>query len=250
MVGTGFAGGIHQSEFSQGGIAHIARFVAILLASQNAAHLYKAVVFVGLIRAATMVASQSPFMCAFKIARAPCRVVPSSKRPVATLSSRTLLASEAVAPALPAIFDIFDAPVRLGESSKQLGRSKVEEPVLLSPSATQAGRQSSMGIYSALGNPTTLPPPIIFDGPARPRHLLSDASKKPRQVLRGSLLDKNKFSTLSSSESEILCEIFDGPSRLTRYKYPAVPNEPSSSYLRIAFTLCLSGTFGWMISQE
>ncbi|KAI6165312.1 hypothetical protein EDD17DRAFT_1460142, partial [Pisolithus thermaeus] len=146
----------------------------------------------------------------------------------------------------PAIFDIFDAPFKLGESSKRLGRSKVEEPALLSPTVTQARLQSSMGLYSALGNPTTLPPPIIFDGPARPRHLLSSASKSQRQIPRGSLPERNKFSTLTPSESEMFCEIFDGPSRLTRYKYPSMPNESSSTFLPITFTLCLSGAFGWM----
>lgn len=211
---------------------------------------YKAVVFVNLARAATMVAAQSSCRRAFKVTHDLRYVAPASRRPVVTLSSGTLSAGETVGPALPAIFDIFDAPVRLGESSKQLGRTKVEKSVLLSPTVTQARPQISTGIYSALGNPTTLPPPIVFDGPSRPRQLLSGASVKRRKIPQGSLPDKSKFSTLSPSESEMICEVFDGPSRLTRYKYPTVPTESSSSFLRVAFTLCLSGAFGWMVSQE
>lgn len=206
--------------------------------------------FVNLIRAATMVPAQSSFRRAFKITRGLRCMTLALKPPAATLSSGTLSVSEAVRSAPPAIFDIFDAPVELGESSKQLGRSKVEEPALSSPTVTQARLQSYIGLYSALGNPTTLPPPIIFDGPARPRHLLSSASKSQRQIPRCSLPDRNKFSTLTPSESEMFCEIFDGPSRLTRYKYPTMPNESSSTFLRITFTLCLSGAFGWMVSHE
>ncbi|KAI6026035.1 hypothetical protein EDC04DRAFT_227396 [Pisolithus marmoratus] len=198
-----------------------------------------------------MVASQTSYVRAFQVIRAPRCVAPPSKRPVATLPPGALSAGEAAGPVPPAIFDIFDAPVRLGESSKQLGRSIAEEePVPLSPKVTRARPQGPMGIYSDLGNPTTLPPPIIFDGPARPRHLLSDASKTGRQIPRGSLPGKNKFFTLSPSEPEILCEIFEGPSRLARYKYPTMTNVRSSSYLHIAFILCLSGALGWMVSQE
>lgn len=211
---------------------------------------YKAVVFVNLARAATMVASRSSCRRAFKITRDLPYMAPA-RGPVVTLSSSTLSAGEDVGPALPAIFDIFDAPVRLGESSKQLGRTKVEKSVLPSPTITQARPPISMGIYSALGNPTTLPPPITFDGPSRPRHLLSGASGNRRKFLQGSLPDKSKFSTFSPSESEMICEVFDGPSRLTRYKYPTMPTErqSSSSFLRMAFTLCLSGAFDWMVSQ-
>jgi len=131
----------------------------------------------------------------------------SSRRPMVTTSAMSLQLEDASAIDLQ-IFDIFDAPSRLGESSKLLARasslasgSRVER----APSSTAASTTHVL----------PLPNPIVFDGPARPKHL-SHGSLRARQTHTHALSSP----TLTPREpvSPLPPPImFDGPSRLRPY---------------------------------
>ncbi len=111
------------------------------------------------------------------------------------------------------IFDIFDAPSRLGESSKLLARAAGVRTVANHPARTMA--------TSAVDRPSStcyikpLPSPILYDGPARPKHLAHGSHRARRahsHAISGSLSqnDDSPF-TLPSPI------VFDGPSRLRPY---------------------------------
>ncbi|KIJ63559.1 hypothetical protein HYDPIDRAFT_29354 [Hydnomerulius pinastri MD-312] len=186
----------------------------------------------------------------------PRRVAAASfSRSAAALSSATLSAEQSDGLTIPKIFDIFDAPVRLGESSRQLGRSQTVA------SAARAEPQSSgsmsRNIYSeAMESPWTLPPPITFDGPARPAHLSPSALERRRRLRQNLPLSARRTLGPSSvsfaaftSQSDPLHEVFDGPSRITRYKYPSSSTE-GTSYTYICFALCISSAFGWLALKD
>lgn len=108
------------------------------------------------------------------------------------------------------IFDIFDAPSRLGESSKILARSRTPS----SPSTSSLNSHT----VSSLRSPTPrqiepLPMPIIYDGPARPRHLSMMSYRVGRD--RSSLNEASKLSQEVSTLPDPI--LFDGPSRLRPY---------------------------------
>ncbi|KAL4072142.1 hypothetical protein J3A83DRAFT_2979913 [Scleroderma citrinum] len=179
-------------------------------------------------------------------------VGPSARRSAASLPPVELAGHESAGHSLPRIFDVFDAPVMLGESSKQLGRLQTGIFTALASTVAKSNRQKrSQGNYSeVLESHTTLPPPIIFDGPACPPHLSPSILERHRQLRRrASSVPAEKFSsTVFWSEPEMICEIFDGPSRITRYQYHMMPGD-RSSYPFMGLTLCLS-TFCWLVFQE
>lgn len=138
-------------------------------------------------------------------------------------------------PSAPEIFDIFDAPVRLRE------RENTDEPLKALYSAegvsSRTGSSYSKSMYSnALDLPWSLPPPITFDGPACPPHMSPSTLKKrrlQRQNLPHSLKNIHGSSTASCSaftpQSLPLHQLFDGPSRTSRYQYQPSQNEASHS---------------------
>lgn len=156
-------------------------------------------------------------------------VAPSVRRSSTVFPPVQLMEDKSVGLSLPKIFDIFDAPTRLGESRKQLGRSQAEKIPAFSSSVTRQNGQmcSNSGYREAWECHTTLPPPTVFDGSARPRHLTSLVLEQRRQLRqRISPLPMQKIPTaVFSSESDVLCEVFDGPSRITRYQYHMKPND-------------------------
>ncbi|CAL1710007.1 unnamed protein product [Somion occarium] len=105
------------------------------------------------------------------------------------------------------IFDIFDAPSRLGESSKILAGSRPSpSSSFLSPrplSSSARRRASSHRI-------DPLPAPIIFDGPAQPRHIAMMSYRVGRT--RPSSTDASHTSRTVPLLPEPV--IFDGPSQL------------------------------------
>ncbi|KAH7915890.1 hypothetical protein BJ138DRAFT_824151 [Hygrophoropsis aurantiaca] len=186
----------------------------------------------------------------------PVRIVQGTlPRPSSTLSSNAIPA-EYEAMTLPPIFDIFDAPVRLGESSKQLGRTESNSRVTTTSATAQRNGEKSRNLsneVSESSTPTSLPPPILFDGPARPAHLMPLALEKRRKmrerlsrsVRKGTLLPSAAYET----STETLVEIFEGPSRITRYKYPSAHSQQSSQpYIWLA--LGISGAFGLVAFKD
>jgi hypothetical protein len=116
---------------------------------------------------------------------------------------------------IPPIFDIFDVPSRLGQSTQFIQSTK-------SRPRRSADKDVSKNIDSSLPRPppSTLPPPIIFDGPACPRNspLLSikqrvDEAPSPKHAsIRQSSTHSTPF--LPHDASSALVEVFDGPARL------------------------------------
>ena len=109
------------------------------------------------------------------------------------------------------IFDIFDAPSRLGESSKLLSRAA-------SSSTCRPERPMPITTAATSRPVSPLPSPIVFDGPARPLHFdygmlqtsrrtHSYAPLSPRSNLR-------EHTTVTPLPNPIM---FDGPSRLRPY---------------------------------
>jgi len=152
---------------------------------------------------------------------------PLPARLSSTMSVAAVTSEEYEALTIPPIFDIFDAPVRLGESSALIGRTSTTIRV----AAPERNGEKSPNFVSDLTRDqySSLPPPIVFDGPARPAHLLPRAlehRRKMRQHLRSSP-NRQTYRPASSftSPSEIVCEVFDGPARITRYKYPTSSSE-------------------------
>ncbi|EIW79646.1 hypothetical protein CONPUDRAFT_166381 [Coniophora puteana RWD-64-598 SS2] len=177
----------------------------------------------------------------------------SCPRSVASISSAAISSDtkyEAVT--LQPIFDIFDAPVRLGESSKALGRTGHSAPKPIVNAIDEVDGEKSRKLSMSM-LPTSLPPPITFDGPARPPHLVGLAFEKRRKTrlhLSPSLRrEAHTPSVPRSSLSDAVFTIFDGPSRITRYQYPS-SSQGSSSQPYLLFGLVLSGVVGWLAYQE
>lgn len=151
------------------------------------------------------------------------RVTQSLPARLSSSMSAAVAAKEYEALTIPPIFDIFDAPVRLGESSTLAKRAATTARVV----ALECNGEKS---HNAVNNFTgayhfsSLPPPIVFDGPARPAHLLPQALENRRKMRQCLSLSPNRQAHTSSSPfistSKPVHEIFDGPSRITRYKYP------------------------------
>lgn len=169
-----------------------------------------------------------------------------------TMSVAAVTAEEYESLTIPPIFDIFDAPVRLGESSTLVGRKTTATRIV----ALEGNGEKSRNIadnFTGVQYFSSLPPPVVFDGPACPTHLLPRAletRRKMRQRLSSS--PKRQASSLSSSftsSSEPVYEVFDGPSRITRYKYPSSSSE-SSSRPYVYLAMALSGAFVWLALED
>ncbi|KAH7883014.1 hypothetical protein F5I97DRAFT_165094 [Phlebopus sp. FC_14] len=177
----------------------------------------------------------------------------SARRSASTLSFTTL-PSGCGELTIPKICDIFDAPARLRESRECPLRSKAISHT--SSTSAAAHSNTSKGIYSeAMELPWTLPPPIIFDGPARPPHMSQLALEKHRrlrqhtaQSTRNVFKSATSFKTLASP-SETIREIFDCPSRIARYKYTLLP--PGGTFCPyIWMSLFVASAYGWFAYEN
>lgn len=149
------------------------------------------------------------------------------RRPM-TSAAMSLSLEERTPIELP-IFDIFDAPSRLGESSKMLAQAATSR---VEPNVRQSVNRTASSSRPAV---QPLPPPVMYDGPARPsslgygpriRRIHSHAT--PSSEARGSA------SVLPSPE------VFDGPSRLRPYlRNDTFDSSVSSFDLEMSISMCL-----------
>ncbi|KAI0787001.1 hypothetical protein C8Q75DRAFT_808077 [Abortiporus biennis] len=111
------------------------------------------------------------------------------------------------------IFDIFDAPSRLGESSKllTLSISCQNSPIYPSPSSPPHS-SSPKKINSRHIEP--LPPPIIFDGPAR---LKFSGYRSSRTMSSSARVSKEPVQFFDGPYTLPPPDIYDGPSQLRPY---------------------------------
>lgn len=179
----------------------------------------------------------------------------SSGRVTQSLPTRLSSSMSVVGPAqeyeaftiLP-IFDIFDAPVRLGESSAPVRRTATATRVAALERNAENERNATSN-FARSRYFSSLPPPIVFDGPARPSHLLPPALEKRRKLRQCLSLSPNRQAHTPSppfiSTSEPVYEIFDGPSRMTPHKYPRLSSQ-SSSLPYVCLALGISGAIGWI----
>ena len=134
---------------------------------------------------------------------------------------------------VPEIFDIFDAPAKLRERNTSNEPLKTFNSLSTARVTSRAGRLHSESTYNdALDLPWSLPPPVTFDGPACPPHMSPSTLQKRRlqrqifsRYLRGDHGSSAVSCSAPTSKSEPLYQLFDGPSRLTRYRYPTRQNE-------------------------
>ncbi|KAG0703569.1 hypothetical protein DFH29DRAFT_803309 [Suillus ampliporus] len=182
----------------------------------------------------------------------PGRVAQSSPARLSSTMTAAVSAQECEALTIPPIFDIFDAPVHLGEASALVGRTARTTRVVAVECNGEKSRNAGSN-FTGTHHFSSLPPPIVFDGPARPAHLLPRTLENRRKMRqRLSLSSKRQAHTPSSSlmfSSEPMYEIFDGPSRITRYKYPTSSSQ-SSSRPYICLALGISGAFAWLAMKD
>lgn len=123
---------------------------------------------------------------------------------------------------IPPIFDIFDAPVRLGESSALVRRTATITRIAALKRNDEKSSNTASN-FTRAQHFSSLPPPILFDGPARPAYLLPRALENRHKIRQYPSLSHNRQAHTPSSPiistSEPVYEIFDGPSRKARYKY-------------------------------
>lgn len=145
------------------------------------------------------------------------RLVHSSAPSRATLL-QALPAPEPEEITLAPIFDIFDVSPRLGENSKRVRSTPTRRQ--------QQEAELSAKFTSSLPRPppSTLPAPIMFDGPARPRNLPLAFQRRVEQALNSapaSTRQTRRHHTPATQPTipEPLIEMFEGPARLTRYSH-------------------------------
>lgn len=114
---------------------------------------------------------------------------------------------------LSPIFDIFDAPSRLGDSTSQIVREHVRLEVESIPEKSITKFNSPLPRVP----PMSLPAPVTFDGPARPR---DGPLAHRRKVARIGQHPMRRRHTPSMPEPpEPLIQLFEGPARITRYHH-------------------------------
>lgn len=168
----------------------------------------------------------TPASCDILPARRRAPSIPSARRPMATASAE-LPMEEHHAPDFHQILDIFDAPARLGESSRLLARSaSVRRPAPPIDSSSRKGSSSSV---------QALPAPIMFDGPSR--YCGPKATTNVRGAHSSSAVDSTSPHSLPSPET------FDGPSRLRPYAH-ATTRDSSQTLRSTPSSLLLLGLAG------
>ncbi|EKM57106.1 uncharacterized protein PHACADRAFT_254669 [Phanerochaete carnosa HHB-10118-sp] len=131
------------------------------------------------------------------------------------------------------IFDIFDAPSRLGESSKMLAEAARSRPERVASRAVERDGPARATVKS-------LPPPTIYDGPARPRGL----ALGPR--VRG--MHSRAMHTSEARELPSALpppELFDGPSRLRPYTRDRISSDDSVSFATLLVGAAAAGTLAY-----
>ncbi|KAI0089384.1 hypothetical protein BDY19DRAFT_101336 [Irpex rosettiformis] len=145
----------------------------------------------------------------------------STRRPMGTASAMNLSLEDSPVIDLQ-IFDIFDAPSRLGESSKLLSHAA---------SLSSTSRPERPISTVATSQPVSpLPTPIIFDGPSRPRHLEYATLRTSRRA--------HSYAPSSAREQVAVAPLpapvmFDGPSRLRPYVRGSWSDESVSLFFSI-----------------
>lgn len=130
----------------------------------------------------------------------------ASRRPMMTTSAMTLPLEDQPTIDLQ-IFDIFDAPSRLGESSKMLAKAAALA------SSSRAERAMSSTASTSVRHITPLPAPILFDGPASPRHI-AHGGLLARRTHTNAPTNMSPREPPSPMPQPLL---FDGPSKLRPY---------------------------------
>ncbi|KIM41366.1 hypothetical protein M413DRAFT_147377 [Hebeloma cylindrosporum] len=168
------------------------------------------------------------------------------------LSSTTPITAPQLIPEeiiLQPIPDIFDAPIGLGESTKFIRDQYSSAPNL---HVHELPSRSSPNPHGPRPLPTPLPPPIIFDGPARPK---SSALANQRRVLDKGLppssqprrnMDRPPLSARPFSSSEPLVQLFEGPARITTYHHhqPRRTSSEKKNLTRLVVALGVAGVVG------
>ncbi|KAF8957515.1 hypothetical protein BDZ97DRAFT_1924534 [Flammula alnicola] len=167
----------------------------------------------------------------------------SSVNQAPALSSASLAGDQPEEITLQPIFDIFDAPSRLSESSDFIRGTYTSPP---KRTVVSDGPPPSRPV------PTSLPKPIIFDGPARPqngvlafqRRLRDAGLRAPSPTTRSQHTPPSR--PFSSSEPSV--QLFDGPARITRYHHQSSGSsgsfETEQNSTKYIFALGLAGAVG------
>lgn len=145
----------------------------------------------------------------------------SSRRMAAVVPVSTIQTPEEIV--LSPIFDIFDAPFRLGDSS-QIIREKARPE-------TEGKKKAITKFNSPLPRPPpkSLPAPVTFDGPARPR--VGPLAHRPKVTRLGHSPMRRRHAPSVQETSEPIIQLFEGPARITRYHHrPAGSKTVSPSY--------------------
>ncbi|KAF9045453.1 hypothetical protein BJ165DRAFT_1528321 [Panaeolus papilionaceus] len=175
----------------------------------------------------------------------PARMVHSSSVNQATALSSSTLLQEPQEITLQPIFDIFDAPTRLSES-----RQFIREKYASSSQRVEASQNQTSFFDGpkARAAPTSLPAPVVFDGPARPQNpTLAFQSRLRQSGLAPSPSQRPRTSstaTRSFSSSEPLVQMFDGPARITRYHHQSSSDNSSQNSKKIITALGVAGIVG------
>ncbi|KAF8153000.1 hypothetical protein B0H34DRAFT_800263 [Crassisporium funariophilum] len=168
----------------------------------------------------------------------------SSINQATALSAASLGGLEPEEITIAPIFDIFDAPTRLAESS-QFIRDKYKTS---SKVASDAPSSSSSVFVAPQPRPlpTSLPAPIVFDGPARPKNGALAFRSRMRQagvVAPSTARQHHTPPARHFSTSEPLVQVFEGPAKITRYQHhPSGENRQNSTKYLMA--LGVAGAVG------
>ncbi|KAJ3504700.1 hypothetical protein NLJ89_g7796 [Agrocybe chaxingu] len=145
-------------------------------------------------------------------------VYPSSSIHPPALSTSALAGQEVEEITLQPIFDICDAPTRLAESSEFI-RDKYKS----SSAMKTFDSSSAFTTPNTTPAPAALPPPITFDGPARPRNAAFALQSRLRQAGLTPAPPARRRTTSGTSRtfssSEPLIQVFEGPAKITRYHH-------------------------------
>ncbi|KAH9474581.1 hypothetical protein JR316_0013043 [Psilocybe cubensis] len=161
----------------------------------------------------------------------------------AVVSPSALAEQEFEEISLQPIFDIFDAPTRLSESSEFI-RDKYK--TVTKAKATPQTPTTEWSAGSSRSSPTPLPSPIVFDGPARPKNealafqrRMRDAGLAPQPHPRRA----QASSARTFSSSEPLVQMFEGPARITRYHHHS-QSDSQQNRSKLVVALGVAGAVG------
>ncbi|KDR77063.1 hypothetical protein GALMADRAFT_427050 [Galerina marginata CBS 339.88] len=161
------------------------------------------------------------------IARSSRLIHSSSATQAVVLSPVGLVEADVEEISIQPIFDIFDAPTRLAESNEFI-RGKYQT----SSKSTKVPSTQAFDSSLPRPGPAPLPPPVIFDGPARPRNEALAYQRRMRDAgLTPSPQPRRHHGPAARpfSSSEPLVQLFDGPARITRYHHQSSSEKEQKS---------------------